>query len=155
MGPTIMGLSWQKTIHSAAQDPNSGESGLENTLTGTPFYGTPSQAFNTSVGHTGVIAVGTFKDASNKDVLMIMNKDIILNAGNWVYTSNTTTYTVNGNVYPRSFDKDNGGWKMVTRIYDKPTNTTRFTLTIAAGDMELVRLGPPDITPILNLLLGD
>jgi hypothetical protein len=154
MGPTLMKLTWEITVHGAATDPNSSEP----TLPGFNPANPPAPLKDITAGCTGcgwsrnALAIGIHNDGKWK-YLTILNKAVTYNraAGTYSGTSNTSTYVVSGSVYPRVFDKTSGGWKLsASRVYNSRANATSFTLAIDGGDMQLVWLGPADITPALK-----
>ena len=167
MGPILMTLRWQRTVHGNAIDPSTGEQFLDVIdANAKPLYSLSAGTGASSKWSKDSLAIGLFKD-SNWDYLLIMNKSVykissgsvgannVLPNGTWGGNANITKYTVFGKVYPRQFDKKNGGWKKLTPTYNSANNTTSFELTINPGDMQMVVLGPANITPAINLLLNN
>jgi hypothetical protein len=159
MARVLLKLEWQRTIHGDITDPSSKESSLNTNNSNTPFYFRNSRddAFQASASASATwsfdsMAVGIFK-YGKFDCFVIMNKSVYLenhNTHRFKGFSNSTKYIVKNNVYPRIFDKANGSWQTITnQTYDKTKNVTSFELPnpISPGDMELVWLGPAELTP--------
>jgi hypothetical protein len=162
IGQNLMSLQWVSTIHGAATDPCSNENSLDVLKdNSTPFYYKTSSgdAFQHGTGASAgwkpdSLAIGLFKGGAF-DYLLILNKSLYMSSDKkWHETDiNNTKYIVKSHVYPRVFDKDNGGWMPPIGLYNSSNNTTSFELKIPSGDMQMVWLGPANIVPIINLML--
>jgi len=138
MGPTLMRLKWIETIHGAQTDPITFEKNLP-TLTENHFLLTS----NNNIGDK--MAIGIHED-TNLSYMTIWNKDYTAS----IPTTETLEYA--GWRKPYVMDKKTGIWAKVSSSYNANSMTTTFKISVEPGDMELVRIGNSDITPIINLL---
>lgn len=143
MGHVVMGLEWLETVHGYEVDPETQEGGLNTIEQGTPVFADANPLTGSDIRP---VMVGIHRGGPHH-YLTVLNKDLD--------DINTTTYRVDGKQALHLFDKSSGRWSRLEGVYDPTAESTAFTLTIDPCDMELVCVGPPDITPIIGLLLLD
>jgi hypothetical protein len=145
MSTILTRLTWIKTVHGTAKDPQSGETGLttpEQETTVLKMGGSGQAALDSN------LAIGIFKKGSER-YLMVFNKDLTSHRDQ-VIALNGTQYN------PMNFNKTTGNWENwpPAEIDKIITNTTRFAVHLDKAEMKLIRLNT-DISPAINLLLGD
>jgi hypothetical protein len=132
LGKELVRLKWNGTYHQKASDPTMAESRL-------PVLPSTTTSLDSIVSTSAAnFAVGTFKKGY-LEYFLALNKDIV--------NSQNVTLKFKSNKPIYSYNATTAQWIQVS-----PSNNQIVINGVEPGGVKLVRFGPPNISPAVNLL---
>lgn len=135
MGPTLMRLNWQTTVHGSATDPFSGETELPTVNASTPVMANEDTHDQ--------IAIGIHNHMDNgRNYLTFFNKD-------WQNASPGSLYfSVSGFHDVFQFDKTNSTWSRIPQVISWAGSKTAFGLNFQPADLQIVDVKTANINAL-------
>lgn len=139
MGPELMSLEWQRTIHGSSTDPISNEGNL-------PTLSSSDDLLSTGSSFNGSIVVGILKNRfSGQPYIAVLNKDRMNSNSAMLVLKNKTSVLT----HTKSFRLSTS-----TRSSFDPINkTTTVTVFLNPGDMALLATTSPAVSHVTTYLL--